>query len=250
MSKWFCLFSLLCYAPFGMAASKLEANIKVQQNIQHERATSQTKIDDISAQSTLLLQEYRQVLDELQTLNVYNGQLKKLVKSQETQKVKRRSQLDGIEHTEQSIVPLMLNMITTLERFIGLDMPFLSTERLQRLQTLKQVMDLADVNTAEKYRQILEAFLVEMDYGKTIETYQAKNPEKATAVVDFLRIGRLALFYQTLDGQHSFVWSQANQRFDALPRRFKPSLDRGFRIARKQAAPEFLTLPMPAPEQP
>jgi len=241
---------LLCYCQLGLAASKLDANIKVQKNIQHERAKSQSKIDDISQKSASLLQEYRQVLDELHTLKVYNGQLEKLVLSQDTQKTTRRLQLEGIEHTEQAIVPLMLNMISTLQRFIGLDMPFLQDERVQRLQTLTEVMDLADVNTAEKYRQILEAYLQEMDYGKNIETYQAKHPEKPSAVVDFLRIGRVALFYQTLDGQDSFVWSRKKQHFERLPERFRHSLARGFRIARKQAAPEFLTLPIAAVEQP
>ena len=110
-------------------------------------------------------------------------------------------------------------------------------------------LDRADVNNAEKYRRILEAYQIENDFGRTIEAYRGSlEGDGETRTVNFLRFGRVALLYQTLDGREVGAWSQADRAWQTLDGSYRPAIRQGLRIARKQAAPDLLRLPVPAAE--
>jgi hypothetical protein len=66
--------------------------------------------------------------------------------------------------------------------------------------------------------------------------------------VDFLRVGRVTLLYQTLDGKEIGAWNEAGGAWQALDGGYRPAVRQGLRIARKQAAPDLLRLPVPAAE--
>ena len=72
---------------------------------------------------------------------------------------------------EQGIVPLMMDMIDGLAEFVSPDVPFLLPERRARVARLREVMDRSDVSVSEKYRQIMNASMVETAFGRTIEAY-------------------------------------------------------------------------------
>ncbi|MCW8928663.1 MAG: DUF3450 domain-containing protein [Gammaproteobacteria bacterium] len=232
----------------NVLAATLKANIEEQASVQRSSVKSQEIIDELSLKTTDVVYEYQQITEQLDTLKIYNQQLSKLVLSQNELISTRTQQLNSIEQTEQSIVPLMLQMISTLEQFIHLDTPFLLDERQQRVDSLKLLMDQADETSAEKYRQILEAFLIEMDYGRTIEAWQGIHPDDQSTVVNYFRIGRIVLVYQSLDGKNAFYWSKNSAQYKPLSPEYRSSLERGFRVARKQTAPEFISLPVSIPE--
>ena len=225
-------------------ATELKTLLTVQEKTHKQGIKSQKYINTLAEQSSDMLQEYQSVLEQLQTLRIYNQQLEKLLLSQKQQIRVRTAQINSIEQTEQRIVPLMLQMIDTLEQFIQLDIPFLVTERLQKVQQLKALMNQAGVNNAEKYRQIVQLFLQEMEYGNTIEAWQGVHPDDPKQVVEFLRIGRIALLYQSLDKKEAFYWSIPKADFQVLPVDYQASLERGLKIAKKQLAPEFIKIPV------
>ena len=68
----------------------------------------------------------------------------------------------------------------------------------------------------------------------------------AGRAVDFLRIGRVALLYQTLDGSEVGAWNQSDRAWQTLDSGDKPAIRQGLRIAQKQVAPDLLRLPIPA----
>ena len=63
----------------------------------------------------------------------------------------------------------------------------------------------------------------------------------------FLRFGRIALVYQTLDGMEAGVWNQTTKNWDPLDASYRTAIRQGLRIARKQAAPDLIRLPLPVP---
>ena len=79
-----------------------------------------------------------------------------------------RRQIDEVTNVDRTITPLMFRMIDALEQFVGLDVPFLLSERQQRVAALRALMDRSDATPAEKYRRILEAYEIENEYGRTI----------------------------------------------------------------------------------
>ncbi|MGH8472935.1 MAG: DUF3450 domain-containing protein, partial [Gammaproteobacteria bacterium] len=158
-------------------------------------------------------------------------------------------QLADIEVTQRNITPLMLRMLEVLIRFVALDTPFLEEERTQRVEELRALMDRSDVTLAEKYRRLLEAYQVETEYGRNIEAYRGDLKGGAqTRAVDFLRFGRLGLYYLTLDRHEAGYWDQEARRWVVLASHYRNDIERGLRIARKQAAPDLLRLPISAPE--
>jgi hypothetical protein len=230
------------------AADSIEQPMAIQKKVDASGVKSQKKIDALSEKTVTAVQEYRSGLQRADGLKVYNEQLTRLVDSQREEMASLVKQIGEIDEIETGVLPLMLKMIATLEKVVESDVPFLATERTERVEKLHGLIDRADVSVGEKFRRIMEAYVVEMDYGRTIEAYQTKlviNDEPLT--VDMLRFGRVGLYYQTLDGHTTGRWSPEKQAWETLGPDFRRSVLDGLRIARKQAPPEMLTLAVDAP---
>jgi hypothetical protein len=110
-------------------------------------------------------------------------------------------------------------------------------------------MERADVTISEKYRRILEAYQVETEYGRTIEAYQGDmTMADNTRTVDFLRIGRVSLYYLTLDGQEVGMWDKKSKQWIQLDNSYRQSVDQALKVASKQLPPDLLVLPVNAVE--
>ncbi len=213
------------------------------------RVASQKTIDQFSDETDRLTAEYRSALQQIESLRVYNRQISGLIASQEAEVFSLRDQLDNIALVGRQVTPLMLEMIDALASFVELDVPFLLRERTERVEGLRELMDRADVTDAERYRVIIEAYQLENEYGRTIEAYKAELEDGGRSrTVDFLRIGRVVLLYQTLDGSETGSWDQRQSSWISASD-FQSSVRQGLRIARKQAAPDLLRLPVPAAER-
>jgi hypothetical protein len=209
---------------------------------------SQQRIDALSDDTDELLAKYRTTWKQIESINAYNRQMRDLITAQERELASLGDQLERVQSVSRSVTPLMQRMIAALEEFVELDVPFLIDERKERVEGLRKLMNRADVTTAEKFRQIMEAYQIENEYGRTIEAYRATvDIDGRQTTVDFLRFGRIALVYQSLDEQQAGVWSQDERRFVPLDDSYRSALRNGLRIARKQAAPDLIRLPLPAP---
>lgn len=230
-------------------ASSLDSSLQTQKRMDADAKSSQQRINKLDDEAQRLLTEFRYVTRETTSLKRYNEQLERQINSQLTEMDSIRRQLEQINDVSREVVPMMLRMIDTLDRFIDLDLPFLAEERSMRVEALKEIMDRADVSTSEKYRRIVEAYQIEMEYARTIEAYQAElevSGEKRT--VDFLRIGRVALMYQTLDGKETGFFNTESGNWEELGGKYETPVRNGLRIAKKQAAPNILTVPVAAPK--
>ena len=240
---------LLPMLQMPLQAAGLAPVVKEQERLQQQAAASQRRIDKLDDETERMLAEYKLVLRQYDTLKRYDDQVEKLVASQEQELASIQQQLDGIEATRRGVVPLMGRMVEALARFVSLDLPFLPEERRQRVQSLRELLDRADVSVAEKFRRILEAYQVEMEYGRTLEAYTGEiQTGQGRRSVDFLRVGRMALLYQGLDGRETARWDPRAGKWQPLDERYRRSVRQALRIARRQAPPDLVKLPVPAPE--
>jgi Protein of unknown function (DUF3450) len=230
-------------------AQSLEALVAEQAAANKAAVASQQKVDAMQDKAQDAAGKYLQALAETESLKKYNDQLGKQVKSQEEEIASIDKQLTEIETTVREVQPLMQKMVDTLGQFVSLDVPFLLDERTNRVQGLKDMMQRADVTVSEKYRRILEAYQIELEYGRTLDAYEGKLGNGADAkTVEFVRLGRVSLMYQTLDGKETGYWDQKQRKWvrdDSYARSVKEAL----RVAKKVGAPDLLTVPVPAPEE-
>jgi len=242
------LAALSASGPGAAIASDLDVLVAQRMEVNEDAAQSQVRIDKLSEDNDKLTAEYRAVLKRIDALRVYNHQVSELIASQDEEMLSLRRQIDDVELVGREVTPLMLGMIDAVENFVELDVPFLLDERTGRMNNLNEVMVRADVTNAERYRRIIEAYQIENEYGRTIEAYQGEvEIDGQMRQVDFLRIGRVALLHQTLDGSDTRVWDQKNKAWlDASEHGNAVRL--GLRMARKQTAPDMLRLPVPAAE--
>ena len=233
----------------GASAQSLDDAVGQRENANAAGVAAQKRIDEISDATDVLLTEYRGTNKQIDSLRVYNQQMRDLIESQEAELASLQAQIDKIELVGRAVAPLMLRMIDALENFIELDVPFLDKERAERLAGLRELVNRADVTDAEKYRRIMEAYQIENEYGRTIESYRAtidNTGEERT--VDFLRVGRIALVYLTLDDGEAGAWDQNAREWVQLDSSYINAIEQGLKVARKQAAPELIRVPLPAPE--
>ncbi|CAM3654124.1 DUF3450 domain-containing protein [Parendozoicomonas haliclonae] len=231
------------------AEETLSSVMSTQKKIDVASQKSQNKIDNLSAQTQELLGEYKAVIRQVEAMRIYNRQLQRVVNSQQADIDSMLAQLETLDQTNVEITPLMLKMIDSLEEFIELDVPFQIDERRDRVALLRKTMDRADVTTSEKYRKILEAYQIENDFGRNIEAYKASLGEgEDTRTYQFLRIGRLALMYQSLDGEETGHWNKQTRQFEVLPETYRSGVAQGLKIALKQAPPNLIKLPVHAAE--
>ncbi len=242
--------TLLTGTSFAQSAEQLLAQtIDEQASVDTGSQQSQIRVAQLDEQASEYFGEFRVALQQLERLRIYNGNLENLIADQEAEKASIDHQLNDFGDMEQGIVPLMYDMIAALEKLVGLDMPFSQVERHSRVDRLAVNIDRADLTVSEKYRQIMEAYQIETTYGRNIEAYIGSLPiDGVDRKVDLLRVGRILLAYQTPDLSQTGFWDTGTNSWQELDSSFRRAITDGLRIARKQAAPSLLELPLPAAE--
>lgn len=229
----------------GIALAQQDAvqrAIGTVEQTQRAETQSQARIDRLDAQTREMLERYRAAVWQAQQLEVYSEQIEQLVESQRGDREGLQRQIDEMERVERDLLPLMLRMIDSLESFIELDLPFLPEERRRRVAELRRLMGDADVGTADKFRRILEAYRIEVEYGNALG---AERVEVDGRLMDQLRVGRAGLFAIALDAEDALRWDAASRQWQPLQARYIAALRDALRIARETAAASLLVLPMP-----
>jgi hypothetical protein len=227
------------------AQEVVDQAIDTQVDSSAESAKLQEQINKLDEESKRIYFEYKDTLNEYKSLKNYDDQLSKIV-DQQIQEIKSiEEQIESLDDINIDILPLLKRMVESLSKFVSIDIPFLIDERKKRVEDLDQLITRADVTTAEKFRKIFETYQLEADFGRTIESYngyiEIDNDSKA---VEYFRLGRLGLFYRTLDGKETGFWDNTQKKWEhkgsSLDNDIKLALD----IANRQSPPNFISLPL------
>jgi archaellum component FlaC len=237
-------------AAAAVQATTLDQILAVGEARNDAARKSQAKIDRLADETRDLLTDYKTVMKQIDGLKVYNERLQRQIDNQ----MKRIDEIDDsigqVTVIQRQMTPLVIRMIDGLEKFVELDVPFHMEERQRRIAFLRANLDRSDVSVAEKFRQVLEAYKIENEYGRKIDAYKGSvDIDGVERDVNFLRVGRIALLYQTTDTEISGAWDQASRSWVPLERgEYRNAIMKGLRIARKEASIDLLNLPIAAPE--
>lgn len=208
--------------------------------------------DNGTAQMEPTIENFDRVLRDIDGLEAYNALLERQLQAQEQELQEIREAIERVPDIERQIPPLLLRMVDGLEEFIALDLPFHQEVRADSVAELKTLVESADASVAEKFRRIMEAWQIETEYGRTYEGYTGNLEINGTSrQVEFLRLGRIALIYQTPDDDElTGIWDPGSESWVNLGSRHRNSVRQALRMANNQMAPDLVLLPVPPPERP
>jgi len=209
-----------------------------------------TSVTAAMAQSSVD-KEFARELKLVEGLKVYNKQLEDQLRAQGVAKREIQNSIAQAKDLGPQVAPVLSKMLNALEAFVKADLPFHKDERMKSIFRLKDLMKNPDATTSSRYRSIMDIYNVEMEYGTTSEAFQDVldvNGDGSEITVDMLRIGRVALYYQTTDQKSSGMWDSVNNTWKKLDSSTNRNIRKAIKVAAKTTAPELLSLPISAPE--
>lgn len=211
---------------------------------------SQKRVDKLAEETASLLQQFKKTSKDVEGLRVYNAQLQKQIENQRQKLQDLNDAIANVTVLQRQVPPLAVRMLDALENFVELDMPFRIDDRREELAKARDNMDRADFTPAEKFRQVLELYSIEGEYGRKYQVYtDTLEVGGEPREVDIFAVGRIALLYQTKDTKLSGAWDQKRRAWVELDAgQYRAAIRQGIKIANKRAAIDVLKLPILAPE--
>ena len=226
----------------SLHSSDMESVLEVGRDNQQLSAKSQSLIDSTERQTDKIVNEWKAVSKQVEGLKLYNAQKRIQIQAQLDLIDKLDEQLVQVVVMQRQIPPLAQKMLDSLESFISLDTPFRKEERQNRIDLVRSSLAKPKVTASEQVRQVLEAYNIEAEYGRKIDTYESTLNDGT--VVNILVIGRIGMFYQTKDEQSSGRWNNETGQWDELPGSYRKPIRDGIRMAKKLAPTDMLMMPI------
>ena len=210
---------------------------------------SQERINQVVEQTRSLEDQYRAINKEIDGLRVYNRLMGAQTDGQKATLEDIALSMDQVDVINRQIFPLMTRMIDGLEQSVKLDVPFLMQEREDRIAALQDIMERSDVSVAEKFRKVMEAYQIEMDYGTSSEHYEQTLELEPGQVRNYniLRIGRVGLYAQSDDAKVTGRWDNEARQW-VIDGSARNEVRKGIRMAKQLIAPEIIIIPVAAPK--
>ena len=222
----------------------LEEAISIEASSANAAADRQSYIDNIDSQIITLIGDIQFLSQQLDLTNIYNRQMQDLINSQNQEIQSINEQMVELDNTNRGILPKLEEMILTLESIVQNDIPFLLDERNDRITNLKDILLQSNVSTSEKFRRVFEAYQIENEYGRTIESYRDEiTVDGSQYNVEIFRLGRVGLYARTSDGKYNAMYSKKENKW-VKQKGIDSELVIALKIARKELPPSLLKLPV------
>ena len=191
---------------------------------------------------------YARLMADAESIAAHNELIQRQIGSQQSELAHLQDQLASLETTSAEFGPLLERMFASLEQFVAADVPFLDpvSDRKARIDRLRELMTTEGTSPAERFRRLMEAYQIEMEYGRTMSDYKGTLPDGREA--EFVRVGRVSLLYRTVDGAETGYWD-AGQKQWVIDNDFSSAVIEALRISRKELAPDLIEVPVPAPQE-
>ena len=234
----------------SVMAEDVEPVLDTSREAVEDTERSQERIDELDSRTQALLSDFRANLQQLEQLNRYNASQERQVEAQRAEMASLEEDINNIASLQRAIQPLMEDMVEALDQLVEADMPFLMQERRARVERLRALLDDPSRSPAQRYRLVIEAYQIENEYGRTIESYRGdiEIDGRSFENVEFLRIGRVALIMRTDDSETLKRFDRDSAQWVDLDPAMLPDIRQASRIAREQIPPDLMFVPLTAPQ--
>lgn len=190
-------------------------------------------------------ERYARTLADADITARYNVQIEQQLGSQQAEIASLEAQIAGLDATAIDVQALLQRMFDELAAFVANDVPFFKEQRATRIEVLRELMANIEATASEKYRRLVEAYQIELEYGRTMSAYKQMLPDGREA--ELVRLGRVVLLYRTVDGAEAGYWD--NERKDWVEDADSAAaIEEALRIAKEETTPDLIRVPVPAPQ--
>lgn len=188
---------------------------------------------------------YARALADADITARYNVQIEQQLRSQQEEVASLEAQIASLDATAVDAQSLLQRMFDELVQFVGNDVPFFKDERDQRIQRLTELMANVEASASEKFRRLVEAYQIEMEYGRTMSSYRQTLADGREA--EMVRLGRVSLMYRTVEDGETGYWDNQTKQWVADPDS-AAAIEEALSIAKEERAADLITVPVPAPQ--
>lgn len=241
MLTWM-LAALPCLAESSDLSDQVEKPVRGAIDIRQATQEAEERWRD---ERDKLTAEYERLQQEQQQLQARKEELQRQIQSARERTLTKEKQLADIQQISAQIQPFLQETVVKLQEQVDEDIPFLMSERRHRIRTLNRLMEDPDVSVSEKFRKVMEALLIEAEYGHTIEVYQQTiKVDGRSTLVNLFRLGRVSLFYQTLDRKSCGHYDVGAAAWRPLPGTYNHVIQTAIDIGSRRRPVELLSLPL------
>jgi uncharacterized protein DUF3450 len=188
---------------------------------------------------------YARALADADITARYNATIEQQLTSQQGEIASLEAQIAGLDATAVEVQSLLQRMFDELVAFVANDVPFFKEQRDARIQVLRELMANVEATASEKYRRLVEAYQIELEYGRTMSAYKQALPDGREA--ELVRLGRVSLLYRTVDGAETGYWDNDSKAWVEDADSAAAILE-ALRIAKEETAADLIRVPVPAPK--
>jgi hypothetical protein len=242
---WLVILLILIISPSAFGASKPEnVQNKLDRAIQAE-SKAQQKADEWNIDKDDLVNEIRELQTRHAWLQYQKGKhldyvkrIKENIAALEAKKLEARQLRENLE-------PYLEDAVDRLDAFIKKDLPFLIGERQQRINFLHNTLNDYHLELGEKLRRVFEALSVEATYGKMVTASdETLKIEGIDTEVTIFRLGRLAMYYQSIDGEKIGIFNPEKRNWEPLGKEYDREIRRALEMARRERTVQLIQLPL------
>jgi predicted RNase H-like nuclease (RuvC/YqgF family) len=249
------LITMALFMLFGIpAAFGQQSPEKVQQKVTAAMGTEasvQEKTDDWSWDKQEIIQEIRDAKYRVTWLQYRQEKNRQYIAKAQQNIEDLEAKKAELNKLREQLEPYLETVILRLEDFIAQDLPFLPSEREKRIAALKNSMDNYDLALSEKLRRVFEEGLqIEADYGDMIDVQEGEtlNIGGIDTQVLILQLGRVGMYYMSMDEKQIGYYNTATGNWEALPDSMNREISVAMDIGQANRTVEIVKLPLGAVE--
>jgi len=222
----------------GAVKQPLAQTLSIQQQ-------SQQHADDWEQQRVKLVAELERLQLQQQQLGAAKEKLNQKISGCNTAITELQRAIAQSQLLTAQMEPFLQETVRFLTQQVENDLPFLAAERHLRLQQLNASLVDDSLALGEKFRRLMEVVRVEVEYGRNVEVTQGTIVAVGSEVLmNQLRLGRLALFAQSLDGQRSMIYNMSAQAWLPIDSDYNRGIAQALEMGLKRRPVDLLTLPI------
>jgi hypothetical protein len=232
-------------APVSLAQSESDRARQAAEAAIDTRQATQQERDAWGDEKAALVARYRNAKANVEWLTDRQGEEQARTDALAARIAELERRLAEAGRLESSMQDTLQVIHDRLADSVQRSLPFLPAERRQRLDSLAGELVRPDVASGEKLRRLLEALQVEAGYAATVEVYQDRIVVDGQDLhADILRLGRVALFWRTPDGERVGTWDPSVGQWVVLPDREDRPIALAMEMATRRRPVGITSLPL------